>query len=782
MEQSPSSRTSSPASNAGTRAQVGKSLLVRFTLGLAALAWTLPLSAFPFENHLPLRPFHLVAQENPLAISHTNIVVFLVSFVILGAAHFFTHRRLLDRDRVAKALDESEHLYRAVIAAMGEGLMLVSRDGNIMASNPAAERILGLSSASLVGRALDDPRWRFLHEDGSPFEGSRNPVTTTLRTGEPCQNVTVGLLKEDGTVTWLSVSSYPLLRHSTDFLPYAAVCSFADITDRLRAEVAMRESEEKFRTLIEDQADGCGLVDPDERFTFANHAAHELFGVPPGTLTGRSITDFLDAETRAIVNAQTKIRRKGEKGTYEMMIVRPDGGRRVLLVAASPKLGPQGEYLGAFGVFRDMTKRKQTEEELRQAHLEAESANRAKSEFLASVSHEIRTPMNGIIGMTGLLIETSLTAEQQEYAAAIRQCADSLLTVINDLLDFSKIEAGKMDLERVRFDLQSALEDVLELMAFKALGRGLELMLRYAGDAPRFVVGDPGRIRQVALNLVSNAVKFTKRGYVLVEVECKRRDGEEALIALSVQDTGIGIPASKIPLLFEKFTQLDTSTTRQYGGTGLGLAISKQLTELMGGGIQVTSREGDGTTFTVVLPLRTSRDEGTDLRSGSSLDEVRVLIVDGQANSRALIKELCVRWRMRPEETGNAQSALRMLNEAQHAGDPYRFVVASITAAEINGNEFVCKMCGRLARKQVKVVLIGPFGDRSVASKLIGPGCDAYLTKPLRASALRNTLINLMELSSHREAAPRAQQPGGGRPPVYDRLLAGAFCWWKTTL
>jgi len=568
---------------------------------------------------------------------------------------------------------------------------------------------------------------------------------------------------------------------------HTTIVDVFSLSRRLTLQKQMRmESEMRYRALVENVPVGLFRVAPDETNTvlMANEALVEMLGYGhTGHLVGMGVGELFhdQAEFEAFA---TRVLAEERSAAEELRLRTRDGRTIWGAVTVGIARNADGEIDHFDGILEDITERKQVSEALRQAKDDtdeanrllkeaiaetklmaekAEAANQAKSEFLANMSHEIRTPMNGVIGMTDLLLDTDLTDEQREYARTVHNSADSLLGVINDILDFSKIEAGKLDLELIDFDLRTMLEELTDTMAMRAQEKGLELACLMDPEVSSRLRGDPSRLRQVLVNLVGNAVKFTETGEVAVRVRPggTAADGTVS-IRFEVADTGIGIAVDKVDSLFGAFTQVDTSVTRKFGGTGLGLTITRRLVELMGGEMKVESEPGRGSVFGFTLALAFQDGavaETPEPTVAQALAGVRILGVDDNETNRRVLAGMLDGWGCRHEEVDSAIPALQRLRAATAEGDPFRIAILDMQMPEVDGETLGRRIRADSTLGEPRLVMMTSLAVRRDWREMKLAGFSACLSKPVKMQQLYDCLTEVLGRRTEPETDPEPSIP-----------------------
>ena len=520
-------------------------------------------------------------------------------------------------------------------------------------------------------------------------------------------------------------------------------------------EHRVEERTAHLNSLIEASPLGIVVLDPQGRIRQCNSAFEGLFGYSRSELLG-AIFDQVLVPDGLHTEADDNLRFAFQRGSIHRLTRRKrKDGSMVDVELHGVSLSVAGKFAGYLGLYQDITERLRAENELQRAKEAAEAASQAKSEFLANMSHEIRTPMNGILGMTELALDTPLSSEQREYLTTVKASADSLLTIINDILDFSKIEAGKLELEPAEFSLRESLGETMKTLAFRAHQKGLELAYRVRPDVPESMVGDPGRLRQILVNLVGNAIKFTSKGEVVVDVKLDSAKDRKAIVHFMVRDTGIGIPADKQHVIFDAFTQADSSMTRRYGGTGLGLAITKRLVQKMKGKVWLESQVGIGSTFhfTAVFDVLEGRQAAPSLEL-TQLRGVRVLVVDDNQTNRFILTEMLHTWGMEPTEVPDARTAMRTLAWARESGRMFPLILLDAQMPEIDGFQFAEMVRRHPVFASVQLIMLSSSGSRSEGSRSQESGINAYLTKPAKPSEL---LIVILTVLSRRRGSAQSE-------------------------
>ena len=505
-----------------------------------------------------------------------------------------------------------------------------------------------------------------------------------------------------------------------------------------QTEDQLRASEGRFRDVVDVPGKFLWEMTLEGKLLFISERVKELLGYSVEEMKQKSFFENVLPEDAAIASAKFYLaaQRSQRFSDLEFRMQAKDAAPIWLTTRGAPMLGADGRTLvGYRGICEDITERKQIQQEVVASKEAAESANKAKSEFLANMSHEIRTPMNAIVGMTGLLLGTSLNSEQRDYAQTIRSSADTLLTIISEILDFSKIESGKLELEDHPFDLPVVVEEAIDCVAIQCSEKGIELFWTIAPDVPRGFTGDVTRVRQILVNLLANAVRFTAKGDVSIAVTRAENQLGEMFILFSVRDTGIGIPADKIDKLFQSFSQVDTSTTRKYGGTGLGLAISRKLTEMMGGNIWVESQDGKGSTFQVAIPLKQAPGPKA-LVPNEILKGKTLIVAVAHPGVRAMIDSLVTPWGMLTVPASSGADVISKLR----AGLNFHGAVIDETLPDTTGKDLVQEIRRQRGAAGTPCILLCSLQQQAAYGQNLPPGFVACLAKPTHFQQLHGIL------------------------------------------
>ncbi|HWG41822.1 MAG TPA: PAS domain S-box protein [Gemmataceae bacterium] len=695
----------------------------------------------------------------------------------------------------AEQMQESEAGTRAIIDNALDGVITIDHTGRVIGFNPAAEKIFGFQREQLLGQPLEE--WIVPH---SLREQHRRGMAQFLATGQGAllgQRVETIGLHADGREFPLELSISVLHAQRPPML----TAYVRDLSQLKQTAEMLAQSNARLQATL-DAATQAAIIATDSAgtITLFNRGAERMLGYEANEVIGEHTPELIHSAEEVAAHgrhltaefgvpiegfaALSERARRGDHEEREWTYLRKDGSSLTVNLAFTAIRDDNDGIRGYLGVATDVTGRRRAALTLERAKQAAEAANQAKSDFLANMSHEIRTPMNGILGMTQLALDTDLTGDQREYLRMVKTSADGLLTVINDILDFSKIEAGKLELDPLAFELRDTLADSLRSLSLRANAKNIELACHVPAEVPDFLVGDPGRLRQVLLNLVGNAIKFTERGEVVVRVQLVSEDGQNAedtnppstllqpggdiTLHFAVSDTGIGIAADKLPYIFDPFVQADSSTTRKYGGTGLGLTITGRLVEMMGGRLWAESVPEQGSTFHFTIRIKLQDRSPSRLlpRRPHDLAGLSVLVVDDNATNCRILADLLGSWLMKPTTVDGVQLALVELEAAAGASQPFPLVLLDAHMPGEDGFALAAEIRARPHLGEPGLLMLssadrGGDGEKCRALKI-----GQRLTKPIKPSDLLVAILRLLDLeanTSHPISAPLvAQTPSAG--------------------
>ena len=675
-----------------------------------------------------------------------KLLGFSLLIVSCLVAVYFNYRSRRIEESQKRQIENHNRQLRNITDNMGEALYVIDNEGKITFVNPAGEKLLNMPFYEILGVSLKDLMLTSVTKDEAVdvrriFEGSVPDISQSFAGEIGAQT------PKNESLKYVAYICSPIVTQGS---LQGAVMLLQDITGRKAAEEALRLNEVRLRLVVDNAVEGIITLDASGFIESFNPAAESTFGYSSNDIVGKSI-ETLIPHSKAGRNStfiQTILSHHGDdpvKLERELFALKKDASIFAAEVSVSEmRIDDQRKFIL---IIRDISVRKRAEAELIEARERAEAGARAKSEFLANMSHEIRTPMNGIIGMTQLALETELSAEQREYLFTVKSSSEVLLKLINDILDFSKIEAGKLEIESVDFNLRGVIGAASRALAVQADEKALELVFDVAHDVPRQLRGDPVRLVQVVNNLVSNSIKFTEKGEILVAVELLDRNASGIILHFSVTDTGIGIPKDKIEKIFMPFEQADTTTTRRYGGTGLGLTISSRLVELMGGVIWAHSDEGVGSVFHFTMEFKPPSGPPIETPTFdlSRIQGKKVLIVDDNATNRKILAEQLKHRNMKPELASSGEEAIEKLHAAVKMGQPFDLAVLDGMMPIMDGFELARRLKESPELFKTSLVMLTSAGQMGDLAKCKDLGIEAYLTKPAQESELCEALAKAFD-------------------------------------
>lgn len=660
--------------------------------------------------------------------------------------HLWNYNDITEASKAQQVIEQSELKNRLIMKSALDAIITIDTHGKITFWNPQAEKIFGWTEEEVLGHNLGDtiipPEFRTAHRKG---------MNHYLATGESSvlnRQLEMTAINRKGAEFPIELSIVPITHGDTLFF-----CSFIrDISARKQNEESLRINEEKYRSIITNMNLGLLEVDTEERIQFVNNSFSEMSGYTAEELVGRNASElFVRSENTELLESKNELRKRGLSDAYELAVKNKKGELKWWLISGAPRFDDKGELIGSIGIHLDITDQKNLEHELIEAREQAEQSARSQEMFLANMSHEIRTPLNAIMGMSRELQKTNLTNQQKSFLEAVNSAGEQLLVVINDILDISKIQAGKLHIENIGFRLREIGDRVMQVMSHKAEEKGVSLLCTTDVRVHPVLMGDPYRLNQVLLNLISNGIKFTEKGSVEVKCQVEEDTPETQRISFTVTDSGIGMDKEFTQRIFENFSQEDRSVARRFGGTGLGMAISKQLVTMMNGEIEVTSEKGVGTRVYFWLPFRKGSEKDIASKSmaptdSSILQGKRILLAEDNEMNRLVATTVLQPYGVCIDEVINGQEAVETLRK-----ESYDLVLMDVQMPVMDGLEATRRIRGEL-KNNIPIIALTANAIKGENEICFAAGMNDYLTKPFKEEDLVGLMAKWLGMPAGNES------------------------------